>query len=332
MLQKYKLFLKLPNFSLPTYSATGRQDYTPILKDCKYQMECWGARGGDGLGSNAYHSTYGKGGYTTGIINLTSANLTSYPKLYVYVGNKGTNGVNSGTAAGGWNGGGSGGWDGQDDEACGGGGGATDIRTTQASNTASTWYSFDSMKSRIMVAGGGGGGAFGYDADHKSFGGCGGNTTAGKCYVLVSSTKNYCSGTPGSQDAGNKFGQGGNGKTAPFSNGCTGGGGSGYWGGTAATNTAAYNGRVELGGHGGSSYISGYSGCVAVLSGTSDSNLTFRSETNAVTKATHISGLCFTGGSMSNGDSSMPKPSAATGTMTGNSDSGYARITIKPYD
>ena len=290
-------------------------------------MECWGARGGKGLGQNVLGDSYGKGSYTYGVIKLSDLST-----FYIYCGQQGTDAKNRTVVAGGWNGGGKGGHDNADDEACGGGGGATDIRITQANSISTTWYNFDSMKSRIMVAGGGGGGAFVYESNNKSYGGYGGNTTGGKSYVLVSSTKNYCNGTAGAQNTGNKFGQGGDGKTAPFSNGCTGGGGSGYWGGTTATNTAAFNGRVELGGHGGSSYISGYSGCVAVKSGTSDSDITFRSETDAVTKATHTSGLVFTGGSMSNGDSSMPNPAYATGTMTGNSGNGYARITCKPYD
>ena len=294
-------------------------------------MECWGARGGGALGDGSHpNSSYGKGGYTYGIINLSDLST-----LFIYCGQQGTDAKVGTAVAGGWNGGGKGGWDGNDDDACGAGGGATDIRITQASSTASTWYSFDSMKSRIMVAGGGGGGGVDwewyYGYKRGGYGGYGGNTTAGKAYSLYNSSKTDYSGTEGSQTSGYKFGQGGDGKNAPFSNACSAGGGSGYWGGTTSTNTSTVGGNGEMGGHGGSSYISGYSGCVAVKSGTSDSDITFRSETNAVTKATHTSGLVFTDGSMSNGDSSMPNPEAATGTMTGNNGNGYARITIKPY-
>ena len=302
-------------------------------------MECWGARGGYGYGDTnntgaqgVYSVGAGKGGYTSGIIKLTSANITQYPTLFIYVGQSGTNGYIKTQVAGGWNGGGKGGHDNADNESNGAGGGATDIRLVSASNTKTTWYSFDSMKSRVMVAGAGGGSGYALGTNQNSYGGPGGNDTGGKAFVLDNNVKYETSGVVASQTTGYKFGQGGDGKTAPFTNGCTGGGGGGYWGGNTSSNTAVFHGRVELGGHGGSSYISGYSGCVALLSGTSDSNITFRSETDAVTKATHTSGLVFTGGSMSNGDSSMPNPAYATGSMTGNSGNGYARITCKPYD
>ena len=302
-------------------------------------MECWGARGGYGCadkdngtwssvrgdqldGSTWEYRTQGKGGYTAGAIRLTD--LSS---LYVYVGQVGGNGNTSVIGTGGWNGGGNSCTDGQDNETSGGGGGATDIRLSTNNTTATTWNDFSSLKSRIMVAGGGGGSGL-----WSSGGGCGGNTSGGKPWVIESSTTYYNNGTQAAQVSGNSFGKG---KDASRlgTNTCYGGGGGGYWGGGQASDGASYHGRSEYGGFGGSSYISGYSGCVAVLSGTSDSNITFRTETNAVTKASHTSGYVFTSNtSMINGDTSMPVPTAATGTMTGNNDSGYARITCKPYD
>ena len=168
-------------------------------------MECWGARGGGALGDGSHpNSSYGKGGYTYGIINLSDLST-----LFIYCGQQGTDAKVGTAVAGGWNGGGKGGWDGNDDDACGAGGGATDIRITQASSTASTWYSFDSMKSRIMVAGGGGGGGVDwewyYGYKRGGYGGYGGNTTAGKAYSLYNSSKTDYSGTEGSQTSGYKF-------------------------------------------------------------------------------------------------------------------------------
>ena len=301
-------------------------------------MECWGARGGYGYGDlqggseGVYSVGAGTGGYTSGQIQLTTSNITQYPILYVYVGQAGPNAYKMTQVAGGWNGGGKGGHDNQDNEADGGGGGATDIRLISASDTKTTWYEFESLKSRIMVAGAGGGSGYAYSDNQRAYGGRGGNTTGGKAFVLDNNVRYETSGTAASQTTGNKFGQGADGKTQPFNNACTGGGGGGYWGGNTSTNTAIFHGRIECGGHGGSSYISGYSGCVAVKSGTSDSNIAFRTETDAVTKASHTSGLVFTSGtSMIDGDNSMPNPAAATGNITGNNGNGYARITVKPY-
>lgn len=74
-------------------------------------MECWGASGGKLYGSYEVMSTGGRGGYTKGIITLTTARLTSYPTLYVYVGQKGAdwNGPDNPSASCpvAWNGGGS---------------------------------------------------------------------------------------------------------------------------------------------------------------------------------------------------------------------------------
>ena len=82
----------------------------------------------------------GKGGYSTGIVNLTSPT-----DLYIYVGGTGDEIPNRPCIGGGFNGdrnasGQSNSW------SCGGGGGASDIRIAT-----------DSLYSRLIVAGGGGG-------------------------------------------------------------------------------------------------------------------------------------------------------------------------------
>lgn len=101
-----------------------------------YKLEVWGAEGGSGT------QLGGKGGYSTGIVQLTKGTT-----LYVYVGGRGNN-YNSADKSGGFNGGGPG-----NGNVAGGqtgnpsGGGATDIR-----------IGTDSLYSRVIVAGAGGGG------------------------------------------------------------------------------------------------------------------------------------------------------------------------------
>ena len=114
-----------------------------------YQFEAWGASGGGTIDEGVFHETpTGLGGYVAG--KLTIEKPTT---VYIYVGGQGANAVlNKASVAGGWNGGGTGSWDTSDNEAAGGGGGATDFRLV-----GGDWNSFDSLKSRIMVAGAGGG-------------------------------------------------------------------------------------------------------------------------------------------------------------------------------
>ena len=110
----------------------------------KVFIEVWGARGG-----HSDTNKGGEGGYSYGYFDTTKTK-----KLYVYVGGKGGNRARSFTG-GGWNGGGqaAGGSKNRD----GDGGGASDVRTI-----GGPWYNYNSLRSRIIVAGGGGG------ASHKS--------------------------------------------------------------------------------------------------------------------------------------------------------------------
>ena len=109
-----------------------------------YTLEVWGAQGGI---SGHCTGNYGKGGYSVGILNLTSSTT-----LYVHVGGQGTAGTTSKTTpAGGWNGGGAGGY-GENDNA--GAGGGTDISLYGAANGSTTWNTTTHLYSRIIVAGG----------------------------------------------------------------------------------------------------------------------------------------------------------------------------------
>lgn len=282
----------------------------------KYKIEAWGAGGGTGSGgSSATNSVAGlSGSYTKGVIRLATDT-----KLYLHVGSKGT-GCSNG-ANGGYNGGGKG-----VANSCsygaGGGGGATDIRyfgknvTPTSSDLA--WNSNLGLNSRIMVAAGGGGARSGV---------AGGGVLG---YV-------YGGGFTGgaTQTTGYAFGYSGN-STALY----TDGGGGGYYGGEGITSG-------EYKGFGGNSYISGHTGCVAIAK---DSTTNPRailksgcvSGTTDNTCSIHYSGLKFEDTVMVDGNgyvwtneraasaSSMPN-TAGTGTMTGNSGAGYAKITLVSY-
>ena len=320
----YKAYSPTPTFRnfARLYSYTGAyQTYTPIKTGCKFQMECWGARGGKDISQKKLNTAaYGKGGYVRGTLSLTTQR-----DFYVYVGGVGGDSQLSGSrtvagGAGGWNGGGAGSYDQSDDDGDGGGGGATDIRLTANSNC----LNLESLKSRIMVAGGGGGS--GGTNWNGSTAGCGGNTTGG--YATYTSSKTQVSYSPGTQTGGYKFGEGMT-HTRTYSNIESGGGGGGYYGGR--TNEGSTN--EDWAGCGGSSFISGYSGCNAIKE---SCTVNTGGSTNHTGSPNHYSGLTFTNGTMISGaTSSMPnpnQPTLTTSTTTGNDNSGFARITILPYD
>jgi len=101
---------------------------------------------------------------------------------------------------------------------------------------------------------------------------------------------------------------------------------SGYYGGGAYDKDIANNGMGSAGS--GSSYISGYQGCVAI---TSENDITPKTGcdngTNDITCSYHYSGKKFTNGVMKAGNESMPTHDG-TSTMIGNSGAGFAKITL----
>uniref|UniRef100_UPI00203FB633 glycine rich domain-containing protein n=1 Tax=Odoribacter lunatus TaxID=2941335 RepID=UPI00203FB633 len=208
------------------------------------------------------------------------------------------------------------------------GGGATDIRLIKGE-----WNDFNSLKSRIMVAGGGGGSD--YFASYGSNGGAAGglNGYDGN-YYRNKGSNSYTIARGGSQTSGGKGGIGvSKGKSGSFgmggcrteysNNGSYGsGGGSGYYGG----GYGHYNHYVAGSGAGGSSFISGHNGCDAINSAGSHTG-----------QSVHYSGLSFTNTVMIDGTGyqwttvkgsyvGMPNFSG-TGTMTGNTGHGQVRIT-----
>lgn len=235
-----------------------------------YQIQLWGAAGGSLSGSRG-----GNGAYTKGTIYLNKEET-----IYLYTGQKGE--INQLTQS--FNGGGIAA---TNDNICTAGGGATDVRLVSGS-----WNNFDSLKSRIMVAGGGAGSERG--------------TVYGDAGGLQSFSSNSASDIA-TQISGYKFGIGSNavyGVTAS-------GSGGGYYGGKCGTS--------YLSSAGGSSYISGYTGCNAISNTSTESNIIHTGQPN------HYSGKVFTGIEMKTGKDTMPTTDEST-TMSGNSSNGYAII------
>ena len=282
------------------------QTFTAPL-NTNYKIECWGASGGNCNVPTfqAYPSiTYGgKGGYCLGKVTLPYSFC-----LYIYVGQSGE-GIDRVKT---FNGGGAGGskYLGKS------GGGATDIRLVSG-----TWNNFNSLKSRIIVAAGGGG------ADHYYIGSNGGYAgglfgqdgfkaygqhTNGQYSVATGATQ--ISGGEGAIGTwvGNKgtFGIGGDCDDENHGSG----GGSGYYGGGGG----GHDFEVVGTGAGGSSFISGYSGCDAIDESSIEDHIVHTGQPN------HYSGKVFTNAVMIDGGSVMPKPGG--GTETGHSGDGYAII------
>src|SRR5690554_4979503 len=95
ILMFFGMFLSFFNGQAQTYSYTGSVQ-TVTLPAGSYEIEAWGADGGNNLAAD----TGGKGGYSKGILNVTSSGT-----YYIYVGGRGSTGVSQ-SATGGYNGGG----------------------------------------------------------------------------------------------------------------------------------------------------------------------------------------------------------------------------------
>ena len=280
-----------------------------------YKIECWGASGGD---LNAYVG--GKGAYTNGNILLNKNQI-----LYIYTGEQGGRTIIPLTP---FNSGSNQVDNGQEWQWGRAGGGATDIRLVSG-----TWNEFNSLKSRIMVAAGGGGannrncteigsttGPYYGDGNGGYGGGLigGAGTTENHVNPLSNVVGGYYTDTGATQTAAGyytaylPYTNSGYGGGFGYSSGnAQSGGGGGYYGGATV---------AHCGGSGGSSFISGYSGCNAIDKSSTFDKITHTGLPN------HYSGLIFTNSQMIVGNSSMPKPTG--GTETGHAGNGYARITF----
>ena len=341
-------------YVVATYEYSGDYEIFIVPQDGVYQIELWGASGGDNLtyrvnaeGADGIYTERdakfigGYGGYTSGEIILKKDD-----KLFIYIGEMGKRNLQST-----FNGGGAGaiggtGYKGTNPSgdillAGNSGGGATDVRLVKGQ-----WNDFDSLKSRIMVAGGGGGSTVEAYSKSGNFSHAGG---------LIGFNGGYYSGHPyvgtgqngkgGTQISGGiaatihfdatgetydgTFGNGGY-TTSISSQTGAGGGGGGYYGGSGASGTLA--GGSGQGGGGGSSFISGHNGCNAIAKTSTSTSIVHTG------LSTHYSGYVFSNTLMIDGfgyswttqqDSLYTMPSYnETLTTTGNLGNGYARITF----
>lgn len=247
-----------------------------------YRCECWGASGRD---------QYNGGAYTSGKISFSNSQV-----IFIVVGQSGYGSIYS--AVGGTYNGGGGMKIPYSDGNNATGGGATDIRLSNG-----TWNNFNSLKSRIMVAAGGG--------SCIAKGSSPAGTLSSPNYQDTYGPSNPNSATGATQTSGYKFGIGQDGERA--------GAGGGYYGGCAGTNFSTGTG---IRGAGGSSFISGHTGCNAINSSSTESKITHTGSPN------HYSGKVFSNTVMLAGDASMPSPTG--GTETGHSGNGYCKITWHP--
>lgn len=258
-----------------TVAFTGSMQTITLPQSGTWQIECWGADGGN---VTAGPGGGGKGGYSIGELNV----LNPGTQLNVFVGGKGFDGTGSTAVAGagGWNGGGGGAAVGRSG---GGGGGATDVRV---GGTAAT--------DRVIVAGGGGGAAYYSVSPFVAYGGNGGGIIAQNGDIVTSAgvlttggggaganganpglatvgTANGSAtgGGGGGSSAGSSIGQpgvggGAGGYAGPSSSGATGsagGGGGGYAGGAGGVQTS----NAGVAGGGGSAYLGGVSNGTTAL-------------------------------------------------------------------
>jgi uncharacterized repeat protein (TIGR02543 family) len=281
------------------YTSSNTYQTITIPVTGKYRLEAWGAQGGSSVNDGgSSHSAGGKGAYTAG-----TASFNQNETLYAYVGQQ-PGYVSSGKAdnPGGWNGGGNGRWDHGDNDSSGGGGGATDFRYFGSDTPNLTYNNAVSLRYRIMVAGGGSGSAW--------------SSAPGPGGALESSLRGRVTSRT-NQTTGASFGTGGtSGVTGKTKVGNSGGGG-GYWGGYAG---GARSGNTDDSGQGtgGSSYISGYTGSVAVISNAantpryaSDGTTLCANGTTDNTCSIHFTGKVFEDPVMISGDSA---PTEVVGT------------------
>lgn len=290
------------NGSVMNFDYTGSVQ-TATLAPGRYKLECWGAQGGNSNQSNGTYGNGGKGGYSTGILNV-STNTT----IYITVGGQGQNGVLNTRTAGGFNGGGDG-YGTNNFGVGGGGGGASDISLMSPVFSHSSYFinnirDTNSLLSRIIVAGGGG--SAGYDVSNNAAnGGAGGGTTGqdGLSNRVYHGTggKQTTFGTGGSSEESNRYSvqaKFGCGASASNSTDVAPGGGGGWYGGGLHCDSAG----------GGSGYV---------YTPTTASNYPSGCLLNSAYYLSNAQTIA--------GNQSFPSPTG--GTETGHSGNGYVKIT-----
>ncbi|EAY05536.1 hypothetical protein TVAG_318910 [Trichomonas vaginalis G3] len=277
--------------------------YTVDLSSGTYLIEAWGS-----VGSFQHHqagdSIPGLGGYSSGVLKVKNP-LT----LYLYIGSISFfNSMFSYTSKGNY--------------FFAIGGGSSDVRLN-ASKTFD-WSDPISLRSRILIAGGGGGSEW-----HNSIGGNGGGLEGGKGFSNCSLNYEPC---PNSISGGGTQRSGGS--SAPnfrtligyqgsfgvsyvnYNSDDMGGiGGNGYFSGGSVDRAGA--------GGGGSSFISGYDGCIAL-------NSSLNENPSPINSSIHYSGIKFINPVMIQGNNTMPLffKSETSIRGIGNNNRGAIRITI----
>ena len=212
------------------YGYTGKVEEFKIPYTGRYQLEVWGAQGGeDGIPENNIGGKGGKGGSAIGVVRLDAGT-----KIYIAVGGRGIATDCNGNS-GGWNGGGKPGCTGTS----GGGGGATHI-----AKSSGLLSEFKNKKEDVLIVAGGGGGA-GYAAPGD--GGNGGGNLGSPGGGSSSNQYNGKGGTQSEGGAGENAGSFGKGGNRSYDGG---GGGGGWYGGGGGY------GLYDVGAGGGSGYLS----------------------------------------------------------------------------
>ena len=257
------------------------------------------------------------GSYVSGEINLKKAE-----KLYIYIGEEGKRkSLNRTFNGGGASSIGTYGTQGDLYYQNYSGAGATDIRLVNGS-----WNDIKSLRSRIIIAGGSGSGSQGgglssFDSYHTSS-----NCISGGSSYYSYGAKQTSGGFGSKGGLSGSFGIGGDGETSAIYYGSTGGGGGYYGGGGGYYSSWTLNHERCEAGHasGGSSYISGHTGCVGITSendttpkngcttGTTDNNCSI-----------HYSGKVFTNTIMIDGDGYNWTNEKGTRTLIPNPAGGY---------
>ncbi|EAX95981.1 hypothetical protein TVAG_052390 [Trichomonas vaginalis G3] len=196
-----------------------------------------------------------------------------------------------------------------------GGGGSSDIRLKPGD-----FGELEGLKSRIIVAAGAGSpDSLAYDSSRDDYGGSAGG--------LVGYSSDSGNNVPGNQTSGGygigpykgRFGFGGGNGERRFYDGSpdgNGSGGGGYFGGSASSVEKNY------GGAGGSSFISGHKGCIAISEDFTEENPKFSEREDP---SIHYSNITFFNTVMIDGKHLMP---LVNGSMSyGNPGNGSIRIT-----
>ena len=228
-----------------SFDYTGSVQTFSVPESGTYKLEVWGAAGGQYVS----YLPPGLGGYSVGSIDLNQGD-----KLYIVVGGSGHDAQDTSGASGGYNGGGNGGSSktpsGVDPyKGGGGGGGATHIATSNLGELKN----YENNKNDVVIVAGGGGGSSSW-----SLGGSGGGTQGNKSQTDFPGfcTSTILSVNGGTQNSGYAFGQGQNAHNRLSGTDCgcegIGGGGGGWYGGSAYQSDGV---GTAISGAGGSGYV-----------------------------------------------------------------------------